>query len=166
MSVPQVGFKPNKASIISMHAGYQWRYSSQDWTQTPYIWWGVGGLMSCSDTSKNPLRPSQKVWQSIWSNMETMRLYLPPTRVNTLAPWAWASYRNFLRTGGWPVIGPVWHQRINTPFTPNIHITLSINSRRKTYKFYSRCSGGSTKTCGLDGCTLILCTRVRQGVRM
>ena len=88
-----------------------------------------------------------------------------PTSSNTLAPQGWVYYGPLLGTGGWPGIGLVWHQIINTPFTPNTRGILANISSHNTYKYCSRCIGGATKTCGTDGHTSILCTHAPRGAR-
>ena len=95
--------------------------------------------------------------------MGTMHLSCLPTRANTLSPQGWASYRPFLRSDGWPGIGSVWHKSINTPFTPNTRSIIASSSRHNPFKYCSRCSGVSTKTCGADGQTLILQKLEPQG---
>ena len=124
--------------------------------------WGGVSLMSFLSNSTCPHRPSQMVWRRAWYNTGNMCSFRPPTRANTLAPQVWAYYRPFLRTGGYPGIWMMWHQRINTPFAPNSCI-LASSSRRKTYKSRRRCSGRSTKKCGKYGWTLILQNFARWG---
>ena len=71
--------------------GRLWLYSSQEWTNTPSVWWGGGISASLSATSARPHIYSQKAWQRTWSNMGTMISSLPSTRANTLVPWGLAS---------------------------------------------------------------------------
>ena len=108
---------------------------------------GGGAATPCCTTSAHTHSPSRQYWCRSWSNMGNMHSSWRPMRSSGPIPLCCGCPGPSWGPGGWPDIGSVWSQRLNTSFTYYHSIITSSTSMVRAFKYQIRSFSVATKTC-------------------